>query len=137
MKWQLNSVWKETQNIQSTQCSTFFLKTYWFYFLHVFLILNENICLGFLKIWRTKGNEMQHSYLSIVLFINCRSDCNPRSRCSDVFKERASNNLHMKCVRPQLFHSEQQRAWISQLGPEGTLPSKLTAQHSQVESWGQ
>lgn len=108
-----------------------------FYFLHVFLILNENICLGFLKIWRTKGNEMQHSYLSIVLFINCRSDCNPRSRCSDVFKERAPNNLHMKCVRPQLFHSEQQRAWISQLGPEGTLPSKLTAQHSQVESWGQ
>lgn len=101
-----------------------------FTFLHVFLILNENICLGFLKIWRTNGNEMQHSCLSIVLFINCRSDYNPRSRCSAVFKERAPKNLHTKCVRAHLYHSGATKAKIPQLGPGGPFHPNLTAQPS-------
>lgn len=110
---------------------------FYFYFLHVFLILNENICLGFLKIWRTRGNEIEHSYLSIVPFINCRSDCNPRSRCSDVLKERAPKHLHIKCVRPHLFHYGATKGQDFSARSRGTLPSKLTAQHSHVESWGQ
>jgi len=77
---------------------------------------------------------MQHSYLLIALFINCGSDYNPRSKCSEVFKERAPTNLHVKYVRAYLYHSGQHGAESLQLAPEGLVPPNNAAQHSELGS---
>lgn len=52
-------------------------------------------------------------------------------------KERAQNNLHLKCVRACLYHSGATKGQDGSVGSGGTLPSKPHSSAPHTESLGQ